>query len=167
MSKLLARLAICAAVFQLSAAPVCADELLGQPAPDFALRSINGDNLRLSEYRSEVVVLTFWSDWCGKCRSALPVLDSLHRRYEAEGLRMLAVDVDGDLGKAKAFAAENDVNFPVLADIGQDVSRRYELNQMPLSVVLDREGNVRYVHKGFSSDEGELLAAEVTELLKE
>jgi peroxiredoxin len=167
MSKLLAKLMICAAVIQLGAMSALASELVGESAPDFALRSVAGNNLRLSEFRSEVVVLTFWSDWCGKCRAAMPTLDSLHNRYESEGLRMLAVDVDGDPAKAKAFADENGVEYSVLVDADQDVSKSYQLNQMPLSVVLDREGNVRYLHQGFSSEDGQLLAAEVTELLNE
>ena len=144
-----------------------AADLIGEPAPDFALRSTSGKNFRLSEFRSEVVVLTFWSDWCGKCRSALPVLDSVYKQYKLDGLQMLGVDVDGDLAAAGEFAAENGIVYPVLADSDQSVSRTYDLNQMPLSVVLDREGRVRYVHAGLGSSDGQLLAAEVAELLAE
>ena len=80
---------------------------------------------------------------------------------------MLAVDVEADLSKAKDSAAEYGVQYSVLVDTDQNVSRSYQLNQMPLSVVLDREGNVRYLHRGFTSEDSQLLAAEVSELLEE
>ena len=59
---------------------------VGERAPDFALRALDGKNLRLSEYRSEVVVLTFWASWCNKCRDAMPILDSLFEQYQNAGL---------------------------------------------------------------------------------
>ena len=161
------KLLACGILSVLTAGNGVAGDLLGQPAPDFALRSTGGKNLRLSEFRSEVVILTFWSDWCGKCRSAMPVLDSVYHQYKADGLQLLAVDVDGDLAAAGKFATENGIVFPVLADSDQTVSRTYDLKQMPLAIVLDREGLVRFVHKGLDSSDGWQLAAEVAELLAE
>ncbi len=167
MRKLLVKYLLISALMFQGAGITLANDLIGQPAPDFALRSIDSGNLRLSEFRSEVVVLTFWSDWCGKCRSALPVLKSLHAQYEDAGLQMLAVDIDGDVAKAREFAIQNGIEYPVLADTKQAVSRAYDLNKMPLSVVVDREGNIRFIHAGFSDDDGQLLAAEVADLLTE
>ncbi len=80
---------------------------------------------------------------------------------------MLAVDVEGDPEHARNFAKANSVTFPVLADADQNVSRIYDLNQMPMSVLLDREGNVRYVHAGFKGDIDTMLAAQLEELLAE
>ncbi len=167
MRKLFVKLLI-STILGVPVAGICiAADLIGEQAPDFALRSTSGKNFRLSEFRSEVVVLTFWSDWCGKCRSALPILDSVYNQYKFDGLQMLAVDVDGDLAAAGEFATENGIVYPVLADSDQSVSRAYDLKQMPLSVVLDREGRVRYVHAGLGKSDGQILATQVAELLAE
>src|SRR5687768_4943457 len=75
-------------------------ELSGQPAPDFVLKSASGDNLRLSEYRGEVVMINFWATWCGPCRQELPLLDELYGRYNKVGFRLLGVNIDDDSSKA-------------------------------------------------------------------
>ena len=60
----------------------------GQPAPDFALKSSSGENLRLSEYRGDVVMINFWATWCGPCRQEMPLLDELYQRYERVGFNL-------------------------------------------------------------------------------
>jgi peroxiredoxin len=141
---------------------------IGEQAPDFSLRSLDGGNLRLSEYRSEVVVLNFWATWCGKCSDAMPILNSLYQQYQGDGLQVFAVGVDGDSHKALEFAESAGVSFPMLTDNeNKTVSRIYDLGSMPLTLVIDREGNVRHVHKGFKKGSGAQIAAEVAELLAE
>ena len=141
---------------------------VGDRAPDFALRSLEGSNLRLSEYRSEVVVLNFWATWCGKCRDALPVLNALYQQYQSEGLQVFAVGVDGKSQKAIEFAADARVSFPVMTDNeNKTVSRMYDLGSMPLTLIIDREGNVRHIHEGFKKNSGAKIAAEVATLLAE
>ena len=141
---------------------------IGDRAPDFVLRSLAGKNLRLSEYRSEVVVLNFWATWCSKCRDAMPVLNSIYQQYQPEGLQVLSVGVDGDSQKAIDFTADLGINFPVMPDNEKKtVSRMYELGSMPLTLVIDREGNVRHIQKGFKRDSGEKIEAVVAKLLAE
>jgi peroxiredoxin len=140
---------------------------VGTPAPDFALRSLAGKNLRLSEYRSEVVVINFWSSWCRKCRQAMPVLDELYKQHGNDGLNVFAVGVEGLFDKSSDIASELKLGFPVLIDERQQVSRLYDLNKLPLTLVIDRSGNVRYTHEGFGGDSGAAIAAEVAELLAE
>jgi len=148
----------------VSASPVS----IGERAPDFALSTLAGENLRLSEYRSEVVVLNFWASWCNKCRDAMPTLNSLFTQYQNAGLQILAVGVDGDSQKAHQFVAAAGVSFPVLADTEKGTaSRMYDLGSMPMTVLIDREGNVRHIHKGFNKDSSAKIAAEVAELLAE
>lgn len=140
---------------------------VGARAPDFVLRSLDGKNLRLSEFRSEVVVLNFWSSWCGKCRQAIPSLDDLYQQHRDTGLNVLAVGVEGLVDKSSEFVAELDIHFPILLDKHQQVSRLYDLKRLPLTLVIDRAGNVRYVHKGFTADSGAQIASEVAKLLAE
>jgi peroxiredoxin len=141
---------------------------IGDRAPDFALRSLAGKNLRLSEYRSEVVVLNFWASWCNKCRDAMPVLNSIHQQYQHEGVQVFSVGIDADLKQAIDFTTDIGITFPVMLDNEKKtVSRMYELGTMPLTLVIDREGNVRHIQKGFKKDSGAKIEAVVAELLAE
>jgi len=119
------------------------------PAPDFTLKSLDGANLRLEEYRGQVVLINFWASWCGPCRQEMPVLDRLHQRYEAAGFAVLGVNVEGVEGPARELLNKVPVTFPVLIDEGQKVSELYALQAMPSTVVIDRDGVVRYVHRGY------------------
>ncbi len=130
-------------------APVSAADLQGQPAPDFALRSLGGDNLRLSEHLGDVVLINFWATWCGPCRQEMPLLDELHARYKLAGLTVLGVNIDDSGERAAEMARALKVSYPVLFDERKDVSRAYRIGAMPFTVLIDREGVVRYVSEGF------------------
>ncbi|MCJ7555307.1 MAG: redoxin domain-containing protein [Gammaproteobacteria bacterium] len=139
--------------------------LVDAPAPDFALRGIDGKTLRLSEYRSEIVLLSFASDSCARCRQALPFFEQLHRQYQSEGLNVIGVNVEGDSRAVTDLATELGLNFPFLLDTGQSVSRLYDLNQLPLTLLIDREGRVHLINTGFRGDSGAQISTEVARLL--
>jgi len=122
---------------------------LDQAAPDFTLRSLSGENLRLQEYRGKVVLINFWASWCGPCRQEMPILDRIHTRYEPAGFTVLGVNVEGELDKARKIANRLDVSFPLLFDAGQQVSEDYALESMPYTVLVDRDGKIRYIHLGY------------------
>ena len=119
-----------------------AEPSLGEPAPDFALKSTAGTNLRLSEYRGDVVVLTFWASWCGECRQALATLDKVFAPT-GKGPVVLGVNLDGDAARAASVATAIGCRFPTLVDSRQQVGRLYDLDHLPLTLVLDRDGIVR------------------------
>lgn len=118
-------------------------------APDFTLATLDGGNLRLQEHRGEVLLINFWASWCGPCRQEMPILDRLHQRYEEAGFAVLGVNVEGKRKPAEKIAKKSKVTFPVLIDVGQKVSEAYDLEAMPTTVVVDRNGQVRYVHRGY------------------
>jgi peroxiredoxin len=122
---------------------------LDQAAPDFTLRSLSGENLRLQEYRGKVVLINFWASWCGPCRQEMPILDRIHKRYEPAGFTVLGVNVEGELDKARKIADRLDVSFPLLFDAGQQVSEDYALKSMPYTVLVDRDGQIRFIHHGY------------------
>lgn len=122
---------------------------LDQEAPDFTLRSLSGENLRLQEYRGKVVLINFWASWCGPCRQEMPILDRIHKRYEPAGFTVLGVNVEGEQDKARKIADRLDVSFPLLFDTGQQVSEAYALKSMPYTVLVDRDGQVRFIHHGY------------------
>lgn len=120
-----------------------------EAAPDFALKSLEGGNLRLSEYRGEVVVLNFWSTRCGRCRDQLGELDALYTNHRNQGLRLLSVNIDKDEETVREAVADLGLRFPVLLDDTSRVSKLYDLRKIPFTVIIDPTGTVRYVHAGY------------------
>lgn len=151
----------------LAVGSLTASAMIGQKAPDFALKSSTGESLRLSRYRGEVVMLHFWATWCGPCRQEMPLLDDLYKRYRRIGFRLLGVNVDDNLQRAIDMVKELGVDFPIVFDARKGVSKLYKVNTMPVTVILDREGEVRYVHKGYKPGYKEQYLNEVRALLRE
>jgi len=141
--------------------------LVGRPAPDFTLRSLANENLRLSEHLGEVVVINFWATWCGPCRQEMPALDELYNKYRLAGLTLLSVNVDESVERAAEMARALKVSYPVLIDERKDVSRSYQVSAMPLTVLVDREGVVRYVTESYKPGNEKRYAEQLRELLNE
>ena len=135
-------------------------------APDFTLRTMNGPNLRLAEQRGRVVMVNFWATWCGPCRQEMPQLDRLYQKYKSSGFVLLGVNVDDDTRKAADVASKLGVSFPVLLDTDKAVSKLYDLSTMPSTVIIDRDGKVRYVHRGYLTGYEENYDKQIRELLK-
>ena len=159
---------IIALVFSVFAASSLASSgMEGQKAPDFALKSSTGENLRLSEYRGDVVMINFWATWCGPCRQEMPLLDELYNRYQRVGFNLLGVNIDDDSRRAMQMAEELGIDFPVLFDASKEVSRLYEVEAMPVTVLVDREGTVRYVHHGYKPGYEDKYLDQIRSLLRE
>jgi peroxiredoxin len=142
-----------------------ATQLKGAEAPDFALKSFSGKNLRLSEYRGEVVMLSFWATWCGDCRAQLTELSAMRDRYQDAGVELLAVSLDQSARQASEVSAG--ATYPVLHDAAGEVGRLYDVTKMPVMVLIDRDGVVREVFEGFRrGNEAEYLER-VQALLRE
>lgn len=147
----------------LAASSLCA----AAPAPDFTLRALDGSNLRLHEQRGRVVLINFWATWCGPCRQEMPLLNQLYQKYRGSGFTLLGINVDEDGRKAQAVANQLGLAFPVLLDADKAVSQRYELASMPSTLLIDRDGRVRYLHKGYQAGYEALYEKQIRELLKE
>ena len=141
--------------------------LEGQTAPDFALKSSTGENMRLSEYRGDVVMVNFWATWCGPCRQEMPLLDELYQRYSRVGFNLLGVNLDDDSRRAMQMIEELGVNFPVLFDARKQVSELYDVDAMPVTVIIDRGGTVRYVHQGYKPGYEDKYLTQIRSLLRE
>ncbi len=135
-------------------------------APDFTLRTMSGPNVRLAEQRGRVVMVNFWATWCGPCRQEMPQLDRLYQKYKSSGFVLLGVNVDDDTRKAAEVAGKLGVSFPVLLDTDKAVSKLYELSTMPSTVIIDRDGMVRYVHRGYLTGYEDNYDKQIRELLK-
>ena len=118
-------------------------------APDFTLQTLGGGQTSLAEHRGNVVMINFWATWCAPCRQEMPHLEALHQRYSSLGFTLLGVNVEEDSSGAEDWLAETPVSFPILFDPQSSVSELYDVIAMPSTVMVDREGNLRYLHHGY------------------
>jgi len=150
-----------------AASSLASSSLEGQVAPDFVLKSASGENLRLSEYRGDVVMINFWATWCGPCRQEMPLLDELYGRYQRVGFKLLGINIDDDSRRAMKMVQELGVTFPVLFDENKEVSKLYKVDAMPVTILVDREGQVRHVHHGYKPGYEDKYLTEIRSLLRE
>jgi thiol-disulfide isomerase/thioredoxin len=137
------------------------------PAPDFTLRSTDDSNLRLSEQRGQVILINFWASWCGPCRQEMPLLEEMQQKYEKLGFTVLGVNVDKDPAKADRILKDIPVSFPVLYDNEGVVSKLFDVNAMPTTVIIDRDGNMRFQHLGFKPGYEDLYVKHIKALIRE
>jgi len=136
-------------------------------APNFTLKSLSGKNLKLSEMAGNVVLINFWASWCGPCREEMPLLNDLHKKYEPLGFTVLGVNVEEDAKNARGFLKNFPVDFPVVLDNKNQVSKKYNVIAMPTTVVVDRDGNMRFLHKGYKPGDEEKYRKMVKKLVRE
>jgi peroxiredoxin len=151
------------AVSSIAAAPT----MVGKEAPDFVLRGLDGRNLRLSEFRGQVVLVNFWTRSDGDSRQQIPALDRINITYQRAGLVVLGVSVDEDLRRSKEFATAMSVSYPILFDTGTQIGKDYLLQKMPMTILVDRAGVVRYSAVGFKRGGERVYLDQIRELLRE
>lgn len=167
MSKIISpRYALLALLFT-SLALAAGPSLMGKAAPDFALKSLDGTNLRLSEFRGQVVLVNFWARWAGPSRQEMPALNRINAIYQRAGLVVLGVSVDEDLRRATEFAAALHVSYPMLFDTGEEIGRRYLIEKLPMTILVDRAGVIRFVNVGFKRGDEQSYLDQIRELLGE
>jgi len=145
--------------------------LVDEAAPDFTLRvamgegSQNGDRIRLSDLRGEVVVLDFWASWCGPCRASTPTLSRVAKHYAGKGARVIGINSES-LGPGMMAFIQTSWGFayPVLADTALEAQVAYGVNAFPTLFILDRQGIVRFAHQGAASESR--LRSEIDSLIQ-
>ena len=139
----------------------------GSAAPDFTLKSRIGKNLRLSDYRGQVVMLNFWASWCGPCRQEMPILEQMYKRYKKLGFVILGVNTEQDSGKANAYLRDIKVSFPILYDSTSKVSQLYNNKAMPTTIMIDRNGKMRFMHEGYKPGYEKDYKKQIKKLIRE
>ena len=136
-----------------------ASDALGQAAPAFSLPLRGGTTpLGLDKLRGQVVMVNFWASWCGPCREEFPLLDQVYKKYKPLGFTMLGINVEPESKDAEGFIAKTPVTFPIVFDKDSSVSKLYHVEGMPSTVLIDRNGVLRWVHRGYKpGDENEYL----------
>jgi len=137
------------------------------PAPDFTLPAVGGKSLSLSQYKGQVVMINFWATWCGPCRQEMPLLDAMYKKYKAMGFTLIGVNVEPDSKAAEEFLKKLPVSFPVAFDAESKVSQLYNVQGMPSTVIVDRKGNARVLHKGYRPGDENTYLDHVRTLIRE
>lgn len=139
----------------------------GAPAPAFQLHSAASTDLSLSDLKGQVVLINFWASWCGPCRQEMPILEQLYKKYKSAGFTLLGVNVEPKSADAEGFLKSTPVSFPILFDPDSKVSRLYDVSGMPSTVILDRNGKVRYIHHGYKPGEESEYLDQIRTLVRE
>jgi thiol-disulfide isomerase/thioredoxin len=118
-------------------------------APDFEFSAFDGRRLRLSEFRGRPVLLNFWATWCGPCRRELPEMETLQRRYQAQGLAVIAVNTGERFAAADRYLRGIGVQLTAFAyDPASAIARRYGVEGLPVSLFIDAQGAIARIVNG-------------------
>jgi peroxiredoxin len=124
---------------------------VGYLAPDFALPTLDGQTVRLSDFRGKkAVFLNFWATWCSPCRLEMPTMETAYQDYKGRGLEILAVSLDaGPKSAVKNFMQELKLTYPALQDPDMEVLRLYRMFSLPASFLIDKQGIIRFREVGY------------------
>lgn len=126
-------------------------------APDFTLKDLNGNSVTLESLKGKVVYLNFWATWCPWCVKELPDVETVYKQYKDKDVVILAVDIGESEQDVRNYVNQYKYTFPVLLDTAQDVARQYGARSIPLSVFIDKNGELAQQHLG-TMDESQMKA---------
>lgn len=136
-------------------------------APDFTLKTPQGESYSLSRLRGQAVLVNIWATWCPPCRAEMPAIQALYEEYRAQGLEVLGINstVQDSPLEIAPFIAEYGLTFPILLDETGEVTRAYGIRSLPSSFFIDRQGRIKMVVIGGPMSET-LLRTRIEEILK-
>lgn len=126
---------------------------IGKPAPDFVLIDMEGNKHRLSDYKGQGVFLNFWATWCKPCEREMPYIDNQYKQFKDEGVQVLAVDVSESELVVNKFIERHNLSIPVMIDHDGSVQGAYGINPLPITFLIDKDGNVVKSHTGELTEE--------------
>jgi len=136
-------------------------------APDFTLKTLDGQEMTLSKLKGKVVLLDFWATWCAPCREAIPHLINLQKTYQAKGVEVIGMSVDrGDVETVRRFVKSMDIPYPIMLT-PEEVSRNYGVTALPTTILIDKEGKIRQKLLGFTSEISKQITSTLIELTEE
>jgi peroxiredoxin len=120
----------------------------GSPAPDFTLPGLDGKTVALADFRGKVVALNFFASWCGPCARETPGFQKFYEAHASEGFVVLGVNMGEGVHAVERFVRKYAVTYPVVLDEREETARRYGVSAIPVTVLIDREGVIRYREAG-------------------
>ncbi len=136
-------------------------------APTFELAAMAGKTVNLAQYKGQVVMINFWATWCGPCRTEMPLLENIYKKYKPMGFTLLGVNVEPDSAGASEWLKATPVTFPILFDTDSRVSKLYAVQGMPSTVIVDRKGQVRFLHRGYKPGDENAYLDQIRALVRE
>jgi len=113
------------------------------PAPDFTLKSLNGEEVSLNQHRGKYVLVNFWATWCGPCKMEMASLETLYQRFKSRKFSLLAISNDMFGAKiVKPFVKAHRLSFPILLDQQLQASNKFGVVSLPTTFMIDPEGNI-------------------------
>ena len=137
------------------------------PAPPFTLASRAGGEVSLADLKGQVVMINFWASWCGPCRKEFPALDQIYAKYKPMGFTLVAINVESEKADAEKFLATTPASFPILFDPDNKVSGSYGVSAMPTTVLVDRQGRVRWLHRAYKPGDEAKYIEQIRAALRE
>lgn len=137
---------------------------INETFPDLSTFGLEG---AIPNLKGKVVLLDFFASWCGPCKASFPVMQELHKQYAGKDLVILAVNLDDKKESMQEFLAKYPSDFAIVRDAKKKLVETVKISTMPSSFILDREGKIRAIHKGFKGDESKKkYIEEIDSLLK-
>jgi len=124
-------------------------------------------SLNLEQYKGKVVYLDFWASWCAPCKQSFPYMQLLSNSFGRRGFVVVAVNVDHDPRLGEAFVRQSGTNFSVFFDPKGNIATKYHVEDMPTSMLIGRDGRVRFIHKGFFPGRQGEYQSHIEELINE
>ncbi|MEI5907139.1 thiol-disulfide oxidoreductase ResA [Bacillus spongiae] len=125
----------------------------GQVAPDFVLTDLGGESHKLSDYQGQGVFLNFWGTYCPPCEKEMPAMNSQYNVYKDQGVQILAVNVGESDYQVKKFVDKYKLDFPVLIDKEEDVKQAYGVFDLPVTFLINPDGEIERILKGELSEQ--------------
>lgn len=123
----------------------CAEKLarVGELAPDFQLKDLDGQAVALSEFRGKPLLLNFWATWCPPCRAEMPYIQQVYDEWSDKGLVVFAINIGESSAKVKEFMQISGLSFPVLLDTDENIANIYTTGDIPTSIFIDGDGIIQ------------------------
>ena len=137
------RLLLSVGLLALMATPAWAAPKIGNPAPDFQIRTVNGQVENLAALHGKVVVLTFWATWCAPCRQELAAFETYYQKHHTEGLEIIAVNQDDPDNARTVAKLMSSFTFTEALDKQASYDKYGRVSELPVSLVIDRDGILR------------------------
>ena len=136
---------------------------IGRPAPQFTLPDLNGSEISLDQYKGRVVMLDFWASWCGPCRMTMPMIENLQKKY-ANSLVLLTINLQEPKDVVEEYVWKQGIQSQVLLDEDGSVGEAYGTISIPMQIIIDKQGIVRFIQSGFNASTLSQMSAEIEQL---
>lgn len=139
---------------------------INQEAPNCTLTTFKEEEpVTIKQFQGKVLYVDFWASWCPPCRKSFPFLNELHHKFGDQGLQIIGVNLDENLSDAQKFLAKIPAHFNIMIDPDQQCAQSFDVQAMPSSYLIDRNGVIRHIHLGFRSGDTEEIRAWVQKIL--